>query len=137
MVKFTGKVNTDRLATGFKSMSKTTVLQAGSPSHYWLRLKEMLDYRDLLRMLSYRDIRVRYAQTWLGLLWAVINPLITVLLLYVVFGVVVKADTQGVPPLIFTMAGLCAWNYFARVAGEAGASLLGAQSIVKKVYLVE
>jgi lipopolysaccharide transport system permease protein len=85
-------------------------------------------------MLSYRDIRVRYAQTWLGILWALINPIISMLLLYVVFSVVVKADTQGIPALVFIMAGLYSWNYFARVTGEAGTSLLGAQSIVKKVY---
>lgn len=113
---------------------KTTVIQSGSPSQYWLRFKEILQYRDLLRMLSYRDIRVRYAQTWLGLLWALINPVISMFLLYVVFGVVVKADTQGVPTMLFIIAGLCAWNYFARVVGEAGTSLLSAQSLVKKVY---
>jgi len=113
---------------------KTTVIQAGSPSHYWQRLKEVLHYRDLLRMLSYRDIRVRYSQTWLGMLWALINPLISMFLLYVVFGVVVKADTQGVPAMLFIIAGLCAWNYFSRVVGEAGSSLLSAQSLVKKVY---
>lgn len=85
-------------------------------------------------MLSYRDIRVRYAQTLLGMSWAIINPLVSVLLLYFVFGVVVKVDTQGVPPLLFTMAGLCSWNYFSRVVGEAGGSVIGAQSLVKKVY---
>jgi lipopolysaccharide transport system permease protein len=66
--------------------------------------------------------------------WAIINPLISVLLLYFVFGVVVKVDTQGVPPLLFSMAGLCSWNYFSRVVGEAGSSVIGAQSLVKKVY---
>jgi lipopolysaccharide transport system permease protein len=55
-------------------------------------------------------------------------------LLYFVFGVVVKVDTQGVPPLIFTMAGLCSWNYFSRVVSEAGSSVIGAQTLVKKVY---
>jgi len=88
----------------------------------------------MLRMLSYRDIRVRYAQTFLGMTWAIINPLISVLLLYFVFGVVIKVDTQGVPPLLFSMAGICSWNYFSRVVGEAGSSVIGAQSLVKKIY---
>ena len=113
---------------------KTTIIQAGSPAHYWMRVKEVFAYKDLLRMMSYRDIRVRYAQTWLGILWALINPVISMLLLYVVFGVVVQSDTEGVPSLAYIMAGLISWNYFARVTGEAGTSLLGAQSIVKKVY---
>jgi lipopolysaccharide transport system permease protein len=56
------------------------------------------------------------------------------LLLYFVFGVVVKVDTQGIPPLAFTMAGLYSWNYFSRVVGEAGGSIIGSQSLVKKVY---
>lgn len=85
-------------------------------------------------MLSYRDIRVRYAQTILGITWAVINPVISVLLLYFVFGVVIKVDTGGIPPLLFSMAGICSWNYFSRVVGEAGVSVIGAQSLVKKVY---
>lgn len=115
-------------------MLKTTVLQAGAPSQYWQRLKEVLQYRDLLWMLSYRDIRVRYAQTWLGMAWAIINPLISTFLLFVVFGVVVKADTQGIPSILFIISGLYVWNYFASVTGEAGRSIVGAQSIVKKVY---
>ncbi len=115
-------------------MAITTIIEAGSPVQYWRKIKECWQYRDLLRMLSYRDIRVRYAQTFLGMAWAIINPLISVLLLYFVFGVVIKVDTQGVPPLLFSMAGICSWNYFSRVVGEAGTSIIGAQSLVKKVY---
>ena len=115
-------------------MLKTTVLQAGSPTQYWQSIKEILHYTDLLRMLSYRDIKVRYAQTILGLAWAVINPVVSMLLLYFVFGVVAKVDTREIPPLLFTMAGLSAWTYFARVVGESGMSVIGAQSLVKKVY---
>ncbi len=115
-------------------MTKTTILQAGSSPQYFQKIKECFHYIDLLRMLSYRDIRTRYAQTFLGLSWGVINPVISVLLLYFVFGVVVKVDTQGVPPLLFTMAGLFSWNYFSRVVGEAGGSIIGSQSLVKKVY---
>ncbi len=115
-------------------MAMTTIIEAGSPVQYWRKIRECWQYRDMLRMLSYRDVRVRYAQTFLGMAWAIINPIISVLLLYFVFGVVVKVDTQGVPPLLFSMAGLCSWNYFSRVVGEAGSSVIGAQSLVKKVY---
>ncbi|HUR31638.1 MAG TPA: ABC transporter permease [Saprospiraceae bacterium] len=115
-------------------MSKTTILQAGLSANAFQRIKECFQYLDLLWMLSYRDIRVRYAQTFLGLSWAVINPVISVLLLHLVFNVVAKVDTQSVPPLVFTMAGICAWSYFARVVGDAGTSIIGAQSLVKKVY---
>ena len=115
-------------------MAIQTIIEAGSPVQYWRKIKECWQYRDLLRMLSYRDIRVRYAQTFLGMAWAIVNPVISVLLLYFVFGVVIKVDTQGVPPLLFSMAGICSWNYFSRVVGEAGTSVIGSQSLVKKVY---
>lgn len=115
-------------------MAVETLIEAGSPVQYLRKIRECWQYRDLLWMLTYRDIRVRYAQTLLGMSWAVINPVFSVLLLYFVFGVVADVDTQGVPPLVFTMAGLVAWNYFARVVGESGSSLIGSQSLVKKVY---
>lgn len=115
-------------------MAVETVIEAGSPVHYLRKLRELWHYRDLLWMLTYRDLRVRYAQTLLGIGWVVLNPVLSVVLLYFVFGVVTKVDTQGVPALVFTMAGLCSWNYFARVVGEAGISLIGSQSLVKKIY---
>lgn len=115
-------------------MATETLIDAGSPVQYVRKLRECWTYRDLLWMMAYRDIRVRYAQTVLGMGWAVINPVLSMVLLYFVFGVVTEVDTGGVPALAFTMAGLCAWNYFSRVVGEAGASLIGSQSLVKKVY---
>ena len=96
--------------------------------------RECWQRRDLIRMLSLRDVKVRYTQTVLGMLWAVINPLVSLLLLLFVFHVVVKVDTGGVPPILFTVSGLCAWNYFAKVVGESGLSIVGAQELVKKIY---
>ena len=115
-------------------MDQLTIIEAGSPVQYFRKIIECWRYRDLLRMLSYRDVKVRYAQTILGFAWAVINPVVSMLLLYFVFGVVAKVNTQGVPPLLFVMSGLIAWTYFARVVGESGSSVIGAQSLVKKVY---
>ena len=115
-------------------MAGVTIIEADSPVQYFRKIIECWRYRDLLRMLSYRDIKVRYAQTILGFAWAVINPVVSMLLLYFVFGIVAKVDTQGIPPLLFVMAGLIAWTYFARAVGESGTSVIGAQSLVKKVY---
>ncbi|MEO5906753.1 MAG: ABC transporter permease [Saprospiraceae bacterium] len=117
-----------------KNKVHITVLQAGVSVSYFQHLLACFQYRDLLRMLSYRDLRVRYAQTFLGITWALINPVIAVLLLYFVFSIVAKVDTNGVPPLLFTMAGLCSWTYFTRVINDAGHSIVGAQILVKKVY---
>jgi len=111
-----------------------TIIDAASPVPYFRKIKEAFQYYDLLVMLVYRDIRVRYAQTFFGMAWAFINPVVSVLLLYFVFGIVIKVDTNGVPPLLYTMTGICSWNYFSRVVGDAGGSIIGAQSLVKKVY---
>lgn len=115
-------------------MSKEYIIDADAGLQLADRLKECWQRRDLIRMLTYRDIKVRYTQTALGMIWAVINPVISILLLYFVFNVVMKVDTGGIPPLLFTVSGLCAWNYFSKVVGEAGTSIVGAQELVKKIY---
>jgi lipopolysaccharide transport system permease protein len=115
-------------------MPKVTILQAGVKPQYWQRIRECFQYADLLRMLCYRDLRVRYSQTVLGAAWALMNPVVSVLLLYFVFTVIARVNTYHIPPLLFTMAGLYAWNYFSRVVSEAGGSIIGAQSLVKKIY---
>ncbi|HJW29138.1 MAG TPA: ABC transporter permease [Saprospiraceae bacterium] len=120
----------DRLAR----MAKVTIIQSGVRPQYWHRIKECFQYRDLLRMLCYRDLRVRYAQTFLGITWALINPLVSTLVLYFVFSVITHADTQDIPPILYTLSGLYAWNYFSRVVSDAGNSIIGAQALVKKVY---
>lgn len=97
-------------------------------------LSECWERRDLIGLLSLRDIRVRYTQTALGLLWAVINPLIYLVILLFVFNVIARVNTFGIPAALFTVSGLCAWNYFAKVISEAGSSIVSSQSLVKKIY---
>lgn len=116
------------------TVPKITILEAGVTPQYWQRIRECFQYADLLRMLCYRDLRVRYAQTFLGVAWALMNPLIAVILLYFVFTIIARVNTYHVPPLLFTMAGLYVWNYFSRVVSDAGGSIIGAQSLVKKIY---
>ncbi len=115
-------------------MSKMYIIDADAGLQLGSRIKECWQRRDLIRMLSLRDIKVRYTQTALGMLWAVINPVISILLLFFVFTIVMKADSGGVPPLLFIVSGLCAWNYFSKVVAEAGTSIVGAQDLVKKIY---
>ncbi len=119
------------LASG---MGKTYVIDAKAGLQIPARLKECWQRRDLIRMLGYRDIKVRYTQTLLGMVWAILNPVISVLLLVFVFHVIAGVDTEGVPAVLFTVSGLCAWNYFSKVLSEAGISIVGAQELVKKVY---
>lgn len=99
-----------------------------------LNLRELFQYRDLFIILAYRDLRVRYAQTFLGLLWAVIQPLATLVIFTVVFGKVAQVDTGGVPYPLFAVCGMGAWSYFSFVLNQSGNSIIGAQDMVKKIY---
>lgn len=96
--------------------------------------KELVRYRELLWTLTYRDFRVKYAQTVLGFVWAFMNPFFTLIVLTFVFGTVAKVNTGEVPHIIYTLAGLCGWTYFAKVFEQAGSSIIGAQNMVKKIY---
>jgi lipopolysaccharide transport system permease protein len=95
---------------------------------------ELVAHRDLFLTLAYRDIRVRYAQTMLGVTWALFQPLATLLIMVLVFGRAVKVDTMGVPYPLFAITGISAWAYFAFVLKESGSSIIGAQEIVRKIY---
>ncbi len=100
-----------------------------------LGLKELFRYKDLFLLLAYRDFRVRYAQTILGLLWAVLRPITTVAILTVVFDVLLKIETpNNIPYPVFALCGYVAWTYFSYVMEQAGSSIIGSQSMVQKVY---
>lgn len=99
-----------------------------------LNLKELYAYRDLFLILAYRDLRVRYAQTFLGLTWALLQPLITLMIFTLVFGRFVEVDTGGIPYPAFALCGMVAWTYFAFVMNQSGNSIIGAQEMVKKIY---
>ncbi len=99
-----------------------------------LNLGELRQYKDLLYILAYRDLRIRYAQTLLGLLWALLQPLATLTIFTIVFGRAVKVDTGDIPYPLFAVTGVAAWTYFAFVMKEAGNSVIAAQQMVKKIY---
>ena len=85
-------------------------------------------------MLAWRDFRVRYAQTVVGLAWAFLQPALTLLILYVVFGRFANVDSAGLPHIVYTSCGLLAWSYFAYVMQNSGSSIIMAQAMVKKIY---
>lgn len=101
-----------------------------------LNLREVWQYRELLWTLTYRDFRTKYAQTAIGFVWALINPIFSIIILTFVFGTVAKVGTgdSNVPHVLYTTVGMCGWTYFAAVFGEAGGSIIGAQGMVKKIY---
>lgn len=105
-----------------------------SDSAFKLNLGELFQYKDLFFVLAFRDLKVRYAQTFLGLLWAFIQPATSLLIIYVVFGKFVNVDTNGIPYPVFAIVGISVWTYFSFVLSQCGTSLIGAQDMVKKIY---
>lgn len=99
-----------------------------------INLPEIWRFRDLLYIFVWRDIKVRYKQTAIGVIWAIFQPLFTMLIFTVFFGRLAKMPSDGVPYPIFVYAGLLLWNYFSVALTNASDSLVANESIVKKVY---
>ncbi len=99
-----------------------------------VNLKELWQYRDLIAQLVRRDFVAKYKQTILGPLWFLIQPLLTTLIFVVVFGNIAGIPTDGVPKILFYMAGLVGWNYFATCLNDTSQTFIKNASIFGKVY---
>ena len=106
------------------------------PGRAWspLNLKEVWRYRDLLRILTVRDIKVRYKQTVLGATWAVLQPLLTMLIFSLFFGRLAGMPSDGIPYPLFAYAGLLPWTFFSNAVSNSGNSLVGNSNLITKVY---
>ena len=100
----------------------------------WLDWRELYAYRELLLVLSARDIKVRYKQTALGIVWALLQPLASMLLFTVIFGRLAKLPSDGFPYPIFVFAALLPWTFFANAVSSASESVIGASTLVTRVY---
>jgi lipopolysaccharide transport system permease protein len=106
------------------------------PRHGWaaLNLRELWSYRDLLLILGSRDIKLRYKQTILGVIWVVLQPLLAALIFAAIFGTLAKLPSDGTPYLLFVFCGLIPWNFFSGVLQRAGNSLVTSSNMISKVY---
>ncbi len=106
------------------------------PSKGWipLNLNDLWQYRDLLYILTMRDIKVRYKQTALGALWAIIQPLFTMLIFTIFFGRLAGMPSDGVPYPLFAYAGLLPWTFFSNAVTNSGNSLVGNSNLITKIY---
>lgn len=95
---------------------------------------ELMHYRDLLWFLTIRGIKAKYAQSILGVSWAVIQPLFTTLVFTVVFGSLAKIDSNGVPYFLFSFVALVPWTFFANTLTESANSLVANANMINKVY---
>lgn len=96
--------------------------------------RELYEYRDLFAFLTWRSIKVRYAQSALGIGWAIIQPLVSTLVFTVIFGNLAEIDSEGLPYAIFSLAGLVPWTFFANALTEGTNSLVQNANMISKVY---
>lgn len=96
--------------------------------------REIWRFRELLYIFAWRDIKVRYKQTVLGIAWAIFQPLLTMVVFTIFFGNLAKVPSDGVPYPVFVYTGLLFWNYFSTALTNASNCLIDNESIVKKIY---
>lgn len=113
-----------------------SVITRIQPRKGWvgLNFRELWKYRELLYFLIWRDLKVRYKQTALGAGWAIIQPLLTMLVFSLFFGRLARVPSDGVPYPIFAFAGLVPWTFFANAITQSSNSLIGSQHLITKVY---
>ncbi len=116
-------------------MSEETTLIRASSGWVALNLKDLWKYRELVYFLIWRDIKVRYKQAALGVAWAIIQPILTMLVFSTVFGKFGKLPTDNsVPYPLFTLAALLPWTLFANALQRSGTSLVGSANLITKIY---
>ncbi len=99
-----------------------------------LGLRDIWAYRELLYFLVWRDVKVRYKQTLLGVAWAILQPLLTMVVFTIFFGRLANVGSEGLPYPLFSFAGLLPWTLFSLGIGQSSASLVSSANLIKKVY---
>jgi len=108
-----------------------TIESGKTERHYWI---DIWRYRELFYILAWRDIAVRYKQTIIGVLWAVLRPLLTMIILVIIFGKIAKLPSEGIPYPVFVFAAMLPWTFFATAFTSASNSLVGNANLISKVY---
>jgi len=124
------------LAEAVKIAEAPVPLVRITPRRGWLEIdwRELWEHRELLYILVWRDIKVRYKQTVIGVIWAILQPFLTMLIFTLFFGKLAKIPSNGLPYPIFYFAGLLPWTYFATALGSATSSVVEHQHAISRVY---
>src|ERR1700722_15430671 len=112
-------------------MQELLIEPGRSEKNYW---RDLWRYRELFYILAWRDISVRYKQTALGVIWALLRPFLAMVIFSVVFGRIAKMPSNGIPYPILVLAAMLPWQFFANSLQEASASLVANTNLVSKVY---
>jgi ABC-type polysaccharide/polyol phosphate export systems, permease component len=123
----------DRMAPAAPDEPPVLVIE---PARGWisLQLRDLWHYRELLYFLVWRDVKVRYKQTALGVAWIVLQPVVSMVVFSLLFGGLLKVPSGEVPYPIFAYAALLPWNYFAGALNRSSTSLVGSAHLITKVY---
>jgi lipopolysaccharide transport system permease protein len=119
-----------------KSISDADIVTIIKPKSGWqlIDFKELKQYRDLFYFMVWREIKVLYAQTILGFSWAILQPLIQIIIFTVVFGKVAKVSSEGVPYFLFSSVAIIPWTYMSQAMTQSSQSLVQGQHMLGKVY---
>ena len=122
--------------TNKKSGIQPIPLFVSEPSRGWIsfQLADLWEYRELFYFLVWRDMKVRYKQTILGIVWAILQPLVTMAVFSVIFGKLGKMPSDGIPYPIFSYAALVPWQLFSKALTASGNSLVSNQQLITRVY---
>ncbi|MFA6400825.1 MAG: hypothetical protein WCX31_04250 [Salinivirgaceae bacterium] len=115
-------------------MQPTIEYRIKPPKGLSLNLKEIWQYKELFYFFTWRDIKVKYKQTVLGFLWAVLQPFLTMLIFAFFFGNLLRVPSDGLPYPIFAFSGLFIWNVFAGGLTSSANSMVSNANIIKKIY---
>ncbi|HBG28288.1 MAG: phosphate ABC transporter permease [Planctomycetes bacterium GWF2_41_51] len=117
-------------------MTDTTNVTIIKPRRIWnfIDFKELAEYRDLFAFLIWRDIKILYAQTILGFAWAILNPLLQIIIFTLVFGRIAKVSTESIPYVLFCSVAVVPWTYINQALTQSSQSLVVGQQILSKVY---
>jgi lipopolysaccharide transport system permease protein len=119
-----------------RSSSKNDSLTIIQPSSGWniVDFKELKDYRDLFYFLVWRDIKTLYAQTIMGFSWAIIQPLVQIVLFTIIFGKIARLSTDGIPYILFSSVAIIPWSYMSQAMALASQSLIQGSNMLGKIY---
>jgi lipopolysaccharide transport system permease protein len=134
MMKMHSTNNGDSGASVNRTGSNNVIHIKRSKGWQFIRIEEIKEYRDLIFLLAQRDFKVRYSQSILGALWALLQPFITMVVFSVFFGKFGKIPSDGVAYPLFSFSALVPWTYFAKAVSVSSTSLVGSTNLLSKVY---
>jgi len=128
-------IESELQATKLQPIADISVIRI-EPSRGWvsIELSELWTYRELLYFLIWRDVKVRYKQTVIGIGWAILQPLLTMVIFTMIFGNFAKIPSDGLPYPVFAFTALLPWNLFAGALNRCTLSLVGSANLITKVY---